>query len=82
MFDFDFKSDEYKRWHEAKAYGFMNAAGHLPECRICVQNVAELMNPRPVIKKVTGPEAIQLMLDAMQKGTTATEKPDSTLIVE
>lgn len=80
MFGFDFKSAEYKRWHEAKAMGFMNPTGYLDECFTCLRAVAELLVPAKTSK--TSEQAIQLMLDTLLKRPTATESPDSTLVVE
>jgi len=73
-FDFDFKSAEYKRWHEAKAYGFMNASGHLNECASCLRSALESLQAKIVVVKgkptVTIPgvsaEQLEMMLNAMQ----------------
>lgn len=79
-FDFDFKSAEYKRWHEAKGFGFMNASGHMNECSSCMRTALDSLQAKVVIVKgkptiqIPGisPDQLQLMLDAMQGKPTAT----------
>jgi hypothetical protein len=82
-FNFNFKSDEYKRWKNSNCYGFMNASGHLDECASCDRKVLEALQPvknletKGKIEFVMTPAMLQLMQDAMREPTRTTERPDT-----
>lgn len=85
MFDFNFKSAEYKRWKAANCYGRMSKDGHMDECSTCIRTALNTLLVKPIAKvaekmSIT-PEMVQLMLDAtlgkQRNEPTATERPDT-----
>lgn len=84
-FNFDFKSDEYKRWKATDCFGFMSREGHKDECASCERAQLDALK----IKGTTvthgemavefpgvSPAQLKLMLDALGKPGT-TEPPDN-----
>src|SRR6478609_1526075 len=75
-FNFDFKSEEYKRWKASNCHGLMNASGHLDECASCLRSVLDSLSAKIVVTKgkpsLTIPgisqEQLELLLNASQKG--------------
>lgn len=77
-FNFDFKSAEYKRWHDAKGYGFMNASGHSDTCAQCERSALEaiLFKPKAEPGKISQSQ-LELMLKATLSKQAATEPPSA-----
>jgi hypothetical protein len=69
-FNFDFKSEEFKRWKATDCHGFMNVDGHTAECGSCLARITDLLQPKKIVIDKAGfvmtPAMLQLMKDAMR----------------
>jgi hypothetical protein len=60
-FNFDYKSEEYKRWKASDCYGIMNASGFTEECGSCIGKLTDSL----IVKKTPVKIGVEITSEAM-----------------